>query len=159
MANYGDVALGLKSDWNRNNYEYQEQMQGTVGHEDGKADARLKSEPDKRHQFRFVDHLGTRAKQEISGLRMKGYEFVKNETWDKHEFLWEWDAEGFLVHDGQRLMARPEDKFTADQARRDGITHAAAQDQSADNELDNVPAGLIATDGEGKPRARKRKGI
>ena len=125
-ANYGDCALGLGPQWNRNIYEYPEQMQATVGHNDGIADCYRTEHPEQEHQFRWVDHLGRGAAQEISALRQKGYEFVKQNDWTKVDYLWEWDAEGYCIFMGQRLMARPKSKFLEDQARRDGI-HAKAR--------------------------------
>lgn len=116
MANYGDVALGLGPDWDRSNYHDQQYVLSTVGHDHGRADAYLDKEPDKQHQFAWVD---PRYRDEVAVNRTKGYVFVNKDDWAINELLWQWDAEGYCIRfDGQRLMARPKEIFVADMLKR-----------------------------------------
>ena len=155
MANYGDVALGLGPKWNRNQYETNEQVISIVGHQDGQADLYLTDEPDTEHQFRWVDPSD---KTQVTGARMRGYDFVKNDKWTKRvDYLWEWNAEGFVFWGGQVLMARPKAKWLEDEAKRETMSGRARA--NSDAEIDQLPAGLVATeDGRGRGRGR-RKGI
>ena len=115
MANYGDVALSLGPEWAR--YKLHDQNYGLmiVGHVNGVADAYLTIDPDQEHQFAWVE---TRYRDEIDINRSKGYRFVKQDEWTKNENLWEWDAEGFVLCKGQRLMARTKERFLEDMAAR-----------------------------------------
>ena len=110
--NYGDVALNLPPDWSRSLTATDPQfMLTTVGHVNGVADARLKADPGKRHQFRW----NAANDPSISVFRSRHYSFVnKNAGWEKNEELWEWDGEGFIVHNGQRLMARDAEWYFKD---------------------------------------------
>lgn len=150
MANYGDVALGLPANWNRNTYDNQaDWVLYTVGHAEGKADAYLEDEPDKRHQFRWVD---PRDPNEVTKAQMQHYVFVKKGEWVKHEILWGWDAEGFCVFAGQRLMARPEELFVKDNEKRERNQNVIRG--TFDREMENAPSGLIA---EAATTGKKRK--
>lgn len=116
MANYGDLTLNLPPDWSRQKEHDQNYAIGMVGHENGVADAYLEDAPDTQHQFAWVD---TRYRDEIDINRHKGYEFVKqSDGWVKNNRLWDWDAEGFCVLRGQRLMARSKESFLADMDAR-----------------------------------------
>lgn len=151
MANYGDIALNLPADWSRSKQHDQNYALMTVGHTDGVADARLTKEPDKRHQFAWVD---TRYKDEIDINRTKGYVFVKTPDWTKNESIWEWDAEGFCVCKGQRLMARTEEKFLADmEARRKQRNSVMKQNKDEDEARELAArAGIrISAEDEGRP--------
>lgn len=155
MPNYGDVALGLKADWNRNSYENNSDwMLYTIEHENGKADLRLTDNEEKRHQFRWVDF---RDRNEITRAEMQHYQFVREETWTKHPILWEWDGEGYCFFAGQRAMARAEEYFLADQARRDRLNEEVGRD--VERETEAVPQGLIGIDEHGKPVRQRKKGI
>lgn len=155
MPNYGDVALGLDAKWDRRNYENNSDwMLYTVGHTAGESDAYLTDDPDKEHQFRWVD---VRDPNELTKALMQGYEFVKNDKWTKHEILWAWDAEGFCIFAGQKLLARPKELWLAGQEKRDRLAKEARAD--SDREIESVPDGMIATDGEGKPIRKRKKGI
>lgn len=116
MANYGDVALGLKPDWSRSKENDQNYALQIVGHENGEADVYLKDEPDQAHQFVWVP-LAYR--DTVSVYSTKGYSFVKKaEGWVKRENLWEWDAEGFVLSRWGRLMARTKERFLEDMEKR-----------------------------------------
>jgi hypothetical protein len=128
--NYGDVALGLSADWSRATESNQEYALGIIGHENGEADVYLKDEPTKRHQFAFVD---TRFNDEVALNRVKKYTFVKKDDgWVQRTDLWDWDAEGFLLYRGQRLMARPGELYTADlEKRKQRMQSKSAADEEA----------------------------
>lgn len=153
MANYGDVALRLPANWKRSNYENQEQVLMSIGHEDGESDLYLKDDPDKAHQFRWIDPAN---KTEVTGARMRGWDFVKKDNgWVKRlDYLWEWSAEGFVSFAGQVAMFRPKERWLDDEARRAGMVTKSRE--ASDREVDNLPQGLIAT--EDAPK-RRRKGI
>lgn len=114
MPNYGDLALNLPPDWTRPEDPDSFNL-AIVGHVAGKADAYRKDDEDARHQFAWVTprYLDT-----ISRYRSQGYAFCKSAEWEKNPLLWEWDAESFCIHEGQRLMARTEDRFLASMAKR-----------------------------------------
>jgi hypothetical protein len=117
MPNYGDVALGLKADWSRNQYENPEQVLFTVGHENGEPDLCLTDAPNEEHQFRWVDPLDKTA---VTALHMKGYTFVDKATWTKRlDYLWEWNAEGKCAFGGQVAMARTRSKPAPGRTRLD----------------------------------------
>jgi hypothetical protein len=156
VANYGDVALGLGPDWSRYKLNDQTFALGTVGHEGGVADVYLEDEPDQQHQFAWVD---TRWRDEVSINRQKGYEFVNvNAGWVKSERLWDVDAEGFVVHNGQRLMARPFARFLEDmkarKTQRDRVMGTNKDEEAAIAAA--ARAGIDLTGDEGKPLRRKR---
>ncbi len=159
MANYGDVALGLKASWNRNNYEVDNALMFyTVGHADGVADARLKAEPDKLHQFKWIE---MKDMDEVTRAKMRHFTPVHKDDWDKNDMLWSWDAEGYIWHAGQRLYAREKQYWLAEQAKRDNMFESSRD--SADREMDNVPLpdGSVVFDAKNEPRkrGRPRKGI
>lgn len=115
--NYGDVALKLPADWSRS------RMVGdaafvltTVGHECGIADAYLTESPGLRHQFTWC---APEDQNRMSTLRTKHYELCAQSTWTKNPHLWMWDGEGFIIHNGQRLMAR--DRVYYDQEEADNL--------------------------------------
>ena len=114
-SNYGDVALGLPADWDRNKYQAKRFLLLTVGHSNGKADAFLTKEPEAKHNFRWVDPAN---QQDIDDNRTNGFDFVQKDTWSKNELLWRWDAQGFVEAYGNRLMARPAALWEAEEARR-----------------------------------------
>ena len=147
MANYGDVALALKADWDRNKYEQQEWILSTVGHKDGKADLCLTREPDKRHQFYWAD---PKDQNDVTMAVLRGYEFVTKSAWTKNLILWSWNAEDHVFHAGLVAMARPAERFYADQQRRDKI---ASKSKSYQDDA-RVPEGIIATDADGNSQKR-----
>jgi len=116
MPNHGDVALKLPADWSRtmlaSGHEF---MTTCVGHENGVADSRLKEDPNAEHQFAWCDPKDV---DRFHMLRSKHYEWVKNDKWEKNELLWEWDAEGFTLYKGQRLMARAASFYHAEEAEK-----------------------------------------
>ena len=115
--NYGDVALNLSPDWTRAAQRNQKFTIWTIGHEDGKADVYLKDNPDQRHQFAWVS---PRYKDEITMLKVKGYQFVHKSTWDKNPDLWgDWTPDGFILCVDQNLMARSEELYLKDKAVRE----------------------------------------
>jgi hypothetical protein len=118
MPNYGDVALNLPHDWSRTHMVGDPSfILTTIGHEGGKADARLEADPERRHQFRWCAPNDTTA---ISTLRSRHYEWVLKSTgWVKNPNLWEWDGEGYIIHNGQRLMARDATFYVEEQAEND----------------------------------------
>lgn len=162
MPNYGDVALNLSPQWNRealhnSNLDYQ---LWTVGHEGGVSDAFLKEDPERRHQFAWVDPRRT---DEVSKNKVKGYEFVKcdkdnpeNGAWIKNSKLWDVTAEGFVALFGQHLMARPAERFFADQAIREkAIANRRDKDGEAAKRLAEQH-GIDMTDDDDRPRTRRR---
>lgn len=154
MANYGDIALNLPADWSRFKQHDQNYALMTIGHAEGVSDVRLTKEPDKRHQFAWVD---TRYKDEIDINRTKGYRFVTEKEWTKNEHLWEWDAEGFLLCKGQRLMARDEDRFLADMAARKKQRDSVMRTNKDEDEAQELAAraGIrISAEDDGRPVRR-----
>jgi hypothetical protein len=151
VANYGDVALRLRADWSRGRYENQEQVLMTVGHEDGVADLYLTKEPDTEHQFQWVNPAD---RNEVTRARMRGYDFVLKDTWTKRlDYLWEWNAEGYVWTNGQIAMARPKSKWLEDEAKRDVMTNRVRSE--ADKDLEVLPKGLIAEQQEASRGKRK----
>lgn len=155
--NYGDVALGLPATWDRSAYENKEFILWTVGHVNGVADARLKSDPEAEHQFYWADPKDPHGRDVMLAYQ-RGYQFVTADKWEKHEYLWGWDAEGRLTFGGLVLMARPKALWDADQARRGELEAKARRDN--DSDLDKLPSGLVPTEatdslrkrGPGRPR-------
>jgi hypothetical protein len=153
VANYGDVALCLKPEWNRRRENDQTFVLTTVGHTDGVADAYLEDAPDQEHQFAWVD---LKYKDDIAINHTKGYRFVKkDEGWTKNEMLWEWDAEGFLVYKTMRLMARPKERFLEDMAARRQQRDKVMGGNKADEEADRIAARL-GVEIEGSPKVKRR---
>lgn len=153
MANYGDVALGLKPEWDRSSEHNQEYALRIVGHTNGVADARLKNDPDKRHQFAWVDPTYLK---EVNVNRTKGYVFVnKNTGWEKADNLWEWNAEGNLLYEGQLLMARPGELYWKDLDKR--IELRGGVKDNADEEAENIAAraGIRISREEGRRRSAR----
>lgn len=134
-----------------------DQVLWIIGHDNGKADLYLKDEPEAEHQFQWVDPAD---KTRLTTLQMKGYSPVNKTKWEKHAFLWEWNAEDKLFFGGQIAYARPKEKWLADEAKREAMKRRARDED--ERQVANVPDGLIATDAEGnaiKKRGRPRKGI
>jgi hypothetical protein len=154
MPNYGDVVLNLPPDWSRSRIAGDPSfVLTTVGHENGVPDAYLTDKPDQEHQFRWCatdDQSGT------STLRTQHYAFCTRKNWTKNPNLWEWDGEGFILHNGQRLMAREkewfikdrEEKELAEQARerRRGVTQ---EEEQSMRRLESQ--GAIIEDERGRP--------
>lgn len=116
-TNYGDCALKLPSDWSRT------RMSGaasfiltTVGHERGIADAFLTSNPGQSHQFTWCS---PEDQNNVSMLRTNHYDFCMRTEWTKNANLWMIDGEGYIVHNGQRLMARERKYYDADKEQAD----------------------------------------
>jgi hypothetical protein len=107
--NYGDVALNLPPDWTRSmNMTAPALTLGIVGHENGIADAYLTKYPAQRHQFQWVHPTDAITRDQS---RYKHYSYCTRTDWTKNPSLWDWDGEGYIVHLGQRLMARDERYF------------------------------------------------
>ena len=155
MANFGDIALNLPQDWSRFKLHDKRQALMTVGHEDGVADAYLTEEPEARYQFAWVE---PRYKDEVDMNRTRGYKFVTKSEWTKNEDLWEWDAEGYCLCMGQRLMARPAALFFADLAERQrvraNLKNRAEEEVQEIAERYGIP---ITGEDNGKPIARRRR--
>jgi hypothetical protein len=158
VANYGDLGIALPKDWNRRAQSDQVFVLNTIGHAEGKADVWRKGAPDEEHQFAWVE---PRYREEIQINRSKGYEFVKQGEWEKID-LWEWDAEGFLIRaDGQRLMARPKDKFLEDMADRRAQRSRVMGSNRDDEEAARMAAkhGIEISGDDGKPIRRVKGGL
>lgn len=157
MANYGDAALNLGPEWARYKESDQNFALQIVGHKDGESDVRLKDEPNKRHQFAWVD---TKYRDDIAINLTKGYRFVKkDEGWVKAEELWEWDAEGFLVWKTMRLMARPIERLVDDMAKRKQQRERVMGTNKAEEEAAELAARAgIQITGDDKPRRRGARG-
>ena len=154
MANYGDCALGLAANWDRSIYESQEWLLTLVGHADGIADAYLKDDPDKEHQFYWADPKD-KDNRDLMLAYQRGYAFVhKYKGWVKNEKMWDWDAEGRVTFGGLVLMARPKERWLAEQQRRDNLNTKARQD--VEREMESIPDGLSATEPQGAARRRGR---
>lgn len=155
--NYGDVALGLPKNWDRSSYESADFLLTTIGHVNGVADVALKDDPEKEHQFYWADPNDPHGRDLMLAYQ-RGYEIVTNDRYVKNEKLWGWDAQNRLVYGGLVLMARPKERWEADEARRRGLHDKARRDTERD--IDNMPAGLVATEatdslrkrGPGRPR-------
>lgn len=151
--NYGDCALHLPPEWSRlrlaSGHDF---MRSTVGHENGIADLHLQDDPGKAHQFAWCDPKDTDRRDY---LRSEKYEWVKgggdDGPWIKNPELWEWDAEGYVWHKGQRAMARSQELYVAAMARQ------AAIENQRRNAVDDVDekllklVGKLATDENGRP--------
>jgi hypothetical protein len=148
MPNYGDVALGLTESWSRNQYENQELMMLAIGHENGVPDVFKTKEPEAEFQFVWVDPKDA---TEVTRARMRGYEFVTKSDWTKHAYLWQWDAQERIEYAGQNLMARPKERWLADQLRIKGLSERARKED--DREVDSLPNGLVPTTRAKRARA------
>jgi hypothetical protein len=152
--NYGDVALNLKPEWSRKRETNKQYALRIVGHENGVADAYREKEPAARHQFAWVD---PRYVDDISINRSKGYDFVTKTDWVKNERLWYWDAEGYCVNDGQRLMARPAHMYFEELEERERA-RSRRKDKAADEALAIAErAGIEIEDESGKRLTRKQR--
>lgn len=116
--NYGDVALNLPADWSRTRLSNEAFGLLIVGHEGGEADVFLTDEPDKQHQFKFVDPNN---QAEISMALTHHYEFCIKGKWDKRENLWAWNAEGRIHYMGNQIMARDRKFYDEDLQKREDI--------------------------------------
>lgn len=118
--NYGDVALNLSPDWDRGSVGGDPNFAlTTVGHSHGVADAYLTQYPSQLHQFRWVQPQDNNA---VSVLRSNHYVFCTRKEWTKNDALWEWDGEGYILHNGCRLMARTKNWYDRDQQLLDQRT-------------------------------------
>lgn len=109
MPNYGDVALNLPPDWSRGRMVGSPDFMLTaIGHENGVPDVFLTDHPEARNQFTWCD---PRDQSRTSVLRTQHYIWVNKADWTKNPDLWEWDGDGFILHNGQRLMARDESHY------------------------------------------------
>jgi hypothetical protein len=152
--NYGDVALGLSADWSRSKETNQEYALGIIGHEGGEADVFLKDEPEQKHQFAFVD---TKFADEVAMNRVKKYAFVKKcDGWVQRANLWDWDSEDFLVHKGQRLMARKGEHFIAEMEQRAKVYNLSQS--RADKEAREIAARSgIEMEEEGRKVVKRKR--
>lgn len=125
FKNYGDCALNLPPDWSRGrNVGHPGFLNTTVGHENGVSDAYLKMDPGKAHQFRWC---APEDQDATSTMRTQHFEPCMKADWTKNAFLWMWDGEGYIVHNGQRLWARDKQYYLADK-------EAAAEEQKRRNQ-------------------------
>lgn len=129
MANYGDVALNLGPDWDRNQLHDRKYALRIVGHKDGIADVYLTKDPDKRHQFAWTDK---RYRDEVDLNLADGYRFVKKGEWTKHELMWEWNADDEIAYLGMSLMARPAELYFAAQAEKEQQRNREQKDKHAE---------------------------
>lgn len=152
--NYGDVAINLPADWSRRRMAGDQKfILSTVGHEGGVPDAYLKENIEKRHQFRWVAPSDS---DMISVLRTQKYDWVTKQTWEKNPELWEWDGEEYLIHNGQRLMARAAEYYFADQEAMDRTQKERDQKRSISAEEERAMRkieahGAIVEDERGRP--------
>jgi hypothetical protein len=115
-TNYGDVSLNLPPDWARaRNIGGHAFILTTVGHENGVADAFRTQSPGTGHQFKWCNPSDG---DEVSMLRTQHYELVIRSEWTKNPHLWEWDGEGHIVHNGQRLVARDRKYYDAEEREK-----------------------------------------
>jgi hypothetical protein len=154
VANYGDVALVLRPDWERRKENDQHYALRIVGHQDGVADAYLEEEPDKEHQFAWVD---PKYKTDVAVNHTKGYRFVKkDEGWTKNDDLWEWNAEGFCVRESDYLMARPKDRFLEDMAARRTQRDKVMGGNKAEEEAERIAANAGIEISGDSPKVKRR---
>jgi hypothetical protein len=124
-----------------------------VGHVEGVADVRLKADPEKKHQFRWVD---PKQSEDIDMFQLDHYRFVTKEEWDKTELLWNWDAEGRLVGPGH-LMAR-DGQFYLDEVKEREWAAGVVDDSEDERALAEAERlGISVTDLEGN-RVKRRPG-
>ena len=136
MMNYGDVALNLRPEWNRKLIHDKKFALWIVGHEGGKSDAALKDQPDKRHQFVFIDR---RYKDELAMHLSNGFTIVDKDHWDINETLWQWDSENHVNNQGQTLYARPANLYFEQQtARERELNSRADKAKDADDEAREI---------------------
>lgn len=159
-TNYGDCALNLPADWSRSrNVGGAGFILLTVGHERGVADAYRTMNPGQLHQFRWC---APEDQEGYSVLRTQHYVECARADWTKNEHLWMWNAEGFIVHNGQHLMAREKHFYDEDKL-------AAAREQTAregkpvgDDEAREVARaqslGAIIENENGRPMKPLRRG-
>jgi len=157
-SNFGDVALRLPENWDRLSYADQDFGFLTVGHTRGVADLHRKDDAEKAHQFYWCDITNV---AELNRLQSRGFKFVTKDEWNKVDGLWgDWNAAGFVEVLGLRAMARPGERFFADESRRGEMKTKVGKDH--DRELDKAPDGSVALDdaghqvkrGPGRPRTR-----
>lgn len=120
--NYGSVDLGLSPEWRREDQEITLISNSLVGHDGGKSDAFLSDDPRARHQFAWAE-IGDKVFEALK--KRQGYAYVTDGAWTINESLWRWEADEkaptgprYCVNFNDRLMARPEALWLADQERR-----------------------------------------
>lgn len=114
-TNYGDVALNLAPDWDRNRIHNQESIFQLVGHKDGVADAYVTERPADRHQFFWIEKKDQRA---YAARSAEGFRYVTRDEWTINETLWEWNAAGHAQFGIEELMFRPASMYFESRARR-----------------------------------------
>jgi hypothetical protein len=161
VPNYGDCALRLAPDWDRNKCEQFDLMMTAVGHVNGKADLHLTKDEDAEHQFYWAD---PKDQKDVANHRRMHYEWVRKAEWTKNVEFWNWDAEEFCEFGGLRAMARPKSYWLEDEQRRKGLSERVRKDD--EEQFDRMaPGGLQISDAEGRPlnklqrKSRSRVGI
>jgi len=157
MANYGDVALNLPPDWSRERLLNKRPNHMTIGHTAGRSDVALKDDPEARHAFAWCA-VGPQFIDELDARKSDGFSFVNKNDWDS--VYYEWDAEGYLVAQNQRLMAIPEAKYIELRAaEREELerTSVNTANEEALGLADRV-SGITLTNRDGEALNRKRKG-
>lgn len=139
-TNYGDCALNLPADWSRGrNASHPGFINTIVGHERGKADAFLTMNPGQIHQFNWC---APEDQDRVSVLRTQHFELCTKVLWTKNPYLWMFNGEGFIVHNGQLLWAREKSWYDADR-------------QSARNEQDRHSQKTQSDDDQAEARAMR----
>lgn len=153
--NYGDAALNLPPDWSRTRIAGDPAfILTTVGHENGVADARLTDDPSKAHQFRWIDPAD---QNQLSLARTRHYKYCnKNAGWEKRDELWEYDGEGFIVLNGQKLMARDGDYYyaeiEAEKERKEAEKNRRSVTQEEERAVRALESrGIVVEDERGRP--------
>lgn len=157
MANYGDVRLNLPADWSRDSIMNGPFINSTVGHKNGVAEARLEKNPEQRHAFTWADPIPRPGHpDDVQNNLDDGYVFVKKDSWIKER--WRWDAEGFLVCDGQQLMAMTEEKWIELEAKREKQdARSRPADPADDPKLQEMAERVkVIIDKENQPHKRAR---
>ena len=148
MPNLGDVALNLPREWDRSRMSDKSLALIMVGHTDGKPDAFLTADPEKQHQFRWIDP--TRP-EDIDLFQTDHYSFVnKNEGWEKNPNLWTWNAEGRLVGRAGQLMARDAKWYHEEKAEQERKAGVGEEAEDAKALALAASMGIDVTDLDGK---------
>lgn len=159
--NYGSVDLNLSPEWRRPR-RLSLIDQTIVGHENGKADAYLKSDPRAKHQFVWCAPYDS---IHIATLTYTGYEPVRDDKWDKNLKLWTWQNDKddkekkeprYCTRFEDRLWARAADLYYEAEGERQATQSDASGVVNAD--LADMPGSVAARDQNGqalRPMARR----
>ena len=155
MANYGDVALNLSPSWDRRKERDKTFALRIVGHDNGKSDVARKDDPEKRHQFAWID---PRYGDELAANLYNGFDYVTRDLWDINEKLWGWNAEGKCLNGplNQLLMARPAALYFAQKAEIDREIGSRQDKEGEAGDEIAARAGLKVERVEDEPRRARR---